>query len=139
MHFHPEKSHASATWHTVHAVSGGKDAHGVLETEHIQKGGQGHGYDASRQGAHHHILGSFNSAGDAKAAAESLKGLKCKSHFPGENCVDWTKQAVQHLHANGHISKEKHDHFMAHYDAHQAAVRAKTDTAHNRHEAGHKK
>lgn len=138
VHIHPQESHKSATWHIVHAVSGGEDAHGVLQTEHIKKGGRRRGYNTSSQGAHHQILGSFNNAGDAKAAAESLKGIKCDNHFPDENCVDWTRQAVQHLHANGHISKEKHDQIIAYHDTHQAAVRAKTDTAHNRQEAGHK-
>jgi hypothetical protein len=41
MHFHPEKERKVATWHIVHAVSGGKDAKGVLETdsEHKYMGG----------------------------------------------------------------------------------------------------
>ena len=49
------------------------------------------------------ILGGFefNSAGEVKAAAESLKGLKCKNTYLHENCVDWTKQAVNHLREKG--------------------------------------
>ena len=142
MHFHPQKTDESATWRIVHAVSGGKESHGVLETELQVKGDpedKVKGYDASRQGDHHLILGKFNNVGEAAKAAESLEGLKCTKHFPGENCVDWTKQAVQHLHANKHISKESHDQFMTIYDAHQADVRAKTNTADNKHAAGHKK
>jgi len=138
MHFHPQETHKSATWHTVHAVSGGANAHGILETEHIQKGGQGVGYDKSRQGNHHMVLGSFESASHAKAAMESLKGIHCKAAFPGENCVDWTKKAVDHLHANGHIDAAHHTQFTNHYNTHAANVRTTTGTAANKAAAGHK-
>ena len=139
MQFHPQASHASATWHSVHAVSGGEGAHGVLETEHRQRGGAGKGYDASRQGNHHMILGSFNNVGDVKKAAESIKHLKCHNQFPGENCVDWTKKAVEKLHADKHISDAHKDHFMTHYNTHQADVRKNTATAANKAAAGHHK
>jgi hypothetical protein len=141
MQFHPQSTHASATWHAVHAVSGGAGAGGVLETEHRQMGGKDKGYDASRQtgtGRNHMVLGSFKTAGDAKKAAESLKGIKCTSSFPGQNCVDWTKHAVDKLHADGHISEAKKNEFTAHYNKHEATVRKTTGTAANKKAAGHK-
>ena len=138
VHIHPENSHASATWHAVHAVSSGKQGNGVLETEHVPKGGQGQGYDASRQGPHHMILGSVTGAANAKNLAQSLTGLKCQKKFPTENCVDWTKQAVDHLHASGHISAADHAKFTNHYNPHQATVRSNTATAANIKNAGHK-
>ena len=139
MHFHPQETHKSATWHTVHAVSGGADAHGVLQTEQIQMGGKGVGYDKSRQGPHHMILGSFDNAPAAKAAVDKLKGIHCTGTFPGQNCVDWTKMAVNKLHADGHISDDKKAEFMAHYDHHAPTVRGNTGTAANKAAAGHKK
>lgn len=117
----------------------GKDVKGVLETVHQPKGGQGHGYDPSRQENHHHILGSFDRAGEAKAAVGPLKGLKCKNAYPNKNCDDWTKQAVDHLHAQGHIKEDEHKHFTDLYKAHEAEVREKTNTAANRKKAGHPK
>ena len=100
-------------------------------------GGSEKGYDPSRQGDHHHVLGSLPSAKDARAAAKSLKGIKCRNQFPDHNCVDWTKKAVDHLHAQGHIDATKHAEFMDHYNTHQANVRAATSTAENKHGAHH--
>ena len=132
MQFHPQTSHASATWHSVDAASD-KGSGGVLQTDHRIHGGKnGGGYDASKQGKNHMILGSFKSAGHAKAAAESLKGIHCEHPFPAENCVDWTKKAVQKLHDDKHITTERKDAFMAHYNKHAETVRAKTGTADNK-------
>jgi hypothetical protein len=85
------------------------------------------------------ILGNLASAKDAHAAAESIKGIHLTNHFPGENCVDWTKKAVQHLHENGYIDAAHRDTFNAHYDTHQGNVRATTSTAGNiKNATGHK-
>ena len=47
--FHPQKSHKTATWHVVDALSA-KGANGVLQTDLRTKGGEkGGGYDASKQ------------------------------------------------------------------------------------------
>ena len=97
------------------------------------KGGtNGGGYDADKQGNHHMILGSFSNAAAAKAAAESLKGIHCQQAFPTENCVDWTKKAVQKLHDDGHIDAAHKNTFMTHYDTHAATVRATTNTEANK-------
>jgi hypothetical protein len=84
------------------------------------------------------ILGSFSSAKDAHAAAESIKGIHCTENFPGQNCVDWTKKAVQHLHDAGHVDAAHHAAFNAHYDAHAGNVRAATSTPANKKAAGSK-
>ena len=142
MQFHPQNKVDSAQWHRVHAVSGGPENHGILETEHTVKGGPGKGYDPAKQkqdGHHHMILGSFNSHGDAKKAAESLKGIKCTSTFPGQNCVDWTKHAVEKLHTDGHISADHKKAFMDHYNTHAETVRKTTSTAENKAAAKGKK
>ena len=73
------------------------------------------------------------------AAAKSLEGIKCTEPYPEHNCVDWTKQAVDHLHAQGHIKEDEHKHFTDLYKAHEAEVREKTNTAANRKKAGHPK
>ena len=78
------------------------------------------------------ILGSFSNAAAAKAAAESLKGIHCQQAFPTENCVDWTKKAVQKLHDDGHIDAAHKNTFMTHYDTHAATVRATTNTEANK-------
>jgi len=142
MQFHPQNKVDSAQWHRVHAVSGGPENHGVLETEHSVKGGPGKGYDPAKQhadGHSHMILGSFNSHGDAKKAAESLKGIKCDSKFPGQNCVDWTKHAVDKLHADGHINAADHQKFTNHYNTHAENVRKATSTTENKAAAKGKK
>ena len=135
LHFHPQNKDDNAHWHRVHAVSSEAKHRGVLQTDHNEKGGPGHGYDPARQsdpGHHHMILGNFNNHDDAKKAAESLKGVSCTSKFPGQNCVDWTKHAVEKLHTEGHISEAHKDEFMAHYEKHAKNVREKTDTPKNR-------
>jgi hypothetical protein len=133
IHVHPQSTHASASWHKVHAVSDKTTGTGVLYTEHKPMGGKGKGYDTARQtpqGHEHMILGSnIKSAGDAKKIAESLKGLHCEHPFPGENCVDWTKKAVEKLHADGHIDTAHKDQFMEHYNTHEATVRTNTGKA----------
>jgi len=143
IHVHPQSSHASASWHKVHAVSDKQSGTGVLYTEHKPMGGKDKGYDAGRQtleGHQHMILGSnIKSAGDAKKVAESLKGLHCTNPFPGENCVDWTKQAVEKLHADGHIDTAHKDAFMTHYNTHAPTVRTTTGTAANKAAAGVKR
>ena len=135
MQFHPEHKDDHAHWDRVHAVSGDAKNRGHLEVEHTPKGGPNRGYDPAKQhedGHHHMILGSFNNHADAHRAAQSLTGLKCDGKFPGHNCVDWTKKAVEKLHADGHIDAAHKDHFMAHYNAHAENVRAKTNTHENR-------
>jgi len=126
MHIHPQKSHKTGTWHIVDAASE-KGKAGVLQTEHQTFAG----YDKDRQGPHHMILGSFPNAPAAHAAAASIKGIHCTAQFPGENCVDWTKNAVTKLHNEGHISTANKNTFMAHYDTHAPTVRANTGTAAN--------
>jgi len=140
MHFHPQNDHKSANWHVAHAVSN-KEKAGVLETEIKTKGGKNKGYETGRQnspGHSHMILGSFPNAAKAKEAADSLHGVHCHQTFPGENCVDWTKKAVEHLHTAGHIDATHKAAFMAHYDAHASTVRTNTNTKANRDAAGHK-
>jgi len=135
MQFHPEHKDDHAQWHRVHAVSGDAKNRGVLETEHTVKGGPNKGYDPAKQthnGDHHMILGSFHSHDDAKKAAESLAHIKCDSKFPGQNCVDWTKHAVDKLHADGHINAADHQKFTAHYNEHAETVRKNTSTPENR-------
>jgi hypothetical protein len=127
MHIHPQNSHKTANWHIVDAASE-KGKGGVLQTDHQPMVG----YDKTRQGEHHMILGSFPNAASAHAAAESLKGIHCTEKYPGHNCVDWTKAAVAKLHEDKHIKDDKKAEFDAHYTQHAATVRAKTDTAANR-------
>jgi len=137
LHFHPQTSQPKAEWHTVDAASE-KGKKGVLQTEMRTKGGnkastpeKDRGYDASRQGDHHMILGHFTSGAKAKEAAKSLKDIHCTEKFPGENCVDWTKQAVVKLHADGHISDEHKAAFLKHYEDHAGNVRTTTGTPAN--------
>jgi len=135
MQFHPEHKDDHATWHRVHAVSGDAKNRGVLETEHTVKGGPNKGYDPAKQhadGHHHMILGTFADHHAAKTAAESLKGIKCDGKFPGHNCVDWTKHAVDKLHADGHINAADHHAFTTHYNTHAETVRSNTNTHENR-------
>jgi hypothetical protein len=126
MHIHPQNSHKTAAWHIVDAASE-KGKGGVLQTDHQKMTG----YDKDRQGQHHMILGSFGNAAAAHAAAESIKGIHCSQPYPGQNCVDWTKNAVAKLHSEGHISNDKKAEFDAHYAKHAETVRAKTGTAAN--------
>jgi len=137
MRFHPQNKVKTAKWDVVHAVSDNIDGKGVLVTAHEERGGKdddkyGPGYDPSHHNEHHHILGDFRDRKSAKAAAESLTQFKCQKPFPDHNCVDWTKQAVDHLHTQGHIDDEKHAHFTKLYNDHQAAVRVNTNTDINR-------
>jgi len=135
IHFHPEHKDDHAHWHRVHAVSSDAKHRGVLETEHTEKGGPHKGYDPAKQhadGHHHMILGSFHNHDDAKKAAESLKGIKCDTKFPRQNCVDWTKHAVDKLHADGHINVANHQAFTNHYNEHAETVRKDTNTPENR-------
>jgi len=139
MHIHPQNRLKKAKWHIIHAVSN-PSGNGVLETEHKTMGGllKG-GYKPASQhnnGAEHHILGQFNSAKEAKAAARSLTHLRCTNGYPHENCVDWTRQAVNRLHQQGHIDAAHHDMFTNIYNNHEATVRANTDTHENRINAG---
>ena len=133
LHFHPaaaptkENTHESAPGHLhiVEAVAV-KGAGGVLQTDHKSI----KGYDKSRQGDHHMILGSFPSHADAKkAATEVSNNIHCE--HPSQNCVDWTEAAVRMLHRDGHINEEHKNAFMAHYDTHAATVRMNTDIAAN--------
>ena len=139
MRFHPENKAEVARWHVVDALSN-KRNNGVLVTKHEERGGRrdpiNTGYDPARNDENHHILGSYKDHASAKAAAESLTGLKCTKPYPDHNCVDWTKQAVDHLHAQGHINEDKHKQFTDLYNAHQAEVRKKTNTDDNRKHAG---
>jgi len=136
--FHPKEKTDLARWDIVHAVSDKKDGKGVLVTEHDERGGKhdtkyGPGYDPSKHDANHHILGDIKDRKTAKKLAKSLtKKFKCKQAFPDDNCVDWTKQAIDHLHDKKHISDEKHEHFTKLFNDHQAAVRDKTNTETNR-------
>jgi len=127
MHIHPQNSHATAKWHIVDAASE-KGKAGVLQTDHQEK----FGYDKTKQGPNHMILGSFENAAAAHAAAASIKGIHCEHPFPGQNCVDWTKNAVAKLHGEGHISNDKKAEFDAHYTQHAPGVRSTTDTPENR-------
>jgi len=127
MHIHPENSHATAKWHIVDAASE-KGKGGVLQTDHQEI----NGYDKTRQGANHMILGSFPNAAAAHAAATKLEGVKCTATYPTHNCVDFTKNAVAQLHADKHISDDDKAKFDAHYAKHADTVRAKTDTPANR-------
>jgi len=140
IHVHPHDSHASASWHKVHAVSDKAGGTGVLYTEHKPMGGKNKGYDAGRQtlpGHEHMILGSnIKSAAEAKAVAESLKGIHCEHPFPGQNCVDWTKHAVEKLHTDGHIDTAHKNAFMDHYNTHAETVRTNTGTPGNKEAAG---
>jgi hypothetical protein len=140
MHIHPAARSARAKWHIIHAVSAGAEGQGVLETEHRKMGGvlKG-GYNPANQnrnGAEHHILGTFNNAKQAKAAARSLRHLHCTNQYPHENCVDWTTQAVQRLHQQGHIGNAGYTHFANLYNYHQGAVRVNTNTHEARINAG---
>jgi len=126
MHIHPQNSHKTAAWHIVDAKSEQGKA-GVLSTDHEKNGG----YDKSRQGQHHMILGSFPNAAAAHAAAESIKGVHCTAPFPGQNCVDWTKAAVTQLHNEGHIDATHKNAFMDHYNTHAGNVRTTTGTPAN--------
>jgi hypothetical protein len=135
--FHPQEKSQKDVWHVVHAVSNNKDGKGVLETEHLVHGQKddkkhGAGYDPAHHNEHHHILGSYKDHESAAAAAHSLTQFKCKKQYADHNCVDWTKQAIDHLHAEKHIDDDKHKHFTELYEANKDAVREKTNTPENR-------
>ena len=131
MHIHPPGKNkdplASSLWYIVEA-RGSRNNKGVLKTTHSIMGENGIGYDPALQGSHHLILGSLK-ANDAKEAAKSLEDIKCTGMFPAQNCVDWTRIAVDHLHQQKHISDSNHAHFMDIYNTHQGEVRKRTDTA----------
>jgi len=141
---HPPATHASASWHDVHALSN-KEKAGVLETVHEEKGGHakdGHpgGFDHTRHIGptnHNVFLGNIADATKARKAAKSLKDIHCHQTFPSENCADWTKLAVDKLHADKHIDAAHKATFMAHYDLHKDAVRTTTGTRANKLAAGH--
>lgn len=110
-------------------MSDKKDGKGVLQTVYEERG-------------HDEIylkLGSFRDRPSAKTAAQSLLKFKCKNPYPKDNCVDWTKPAVDHLHAQGPIEEEDHNHFTDLYNAHKEAVRKKTNITANGINAGHPK
>jgi len=135
--FHPTDKAKLAKWDVVHAVSNNKNGKGVLVTAHEEWGGKhdekhGPGYDPGLHNEHHHILGDIKDRKTAKALAKSLTQFKCEKPFPEHNCVDWTKQAIDHLHTEGHINDEKHQHFTKLFNDHQAAVRVETNTDANR-------
>jgi len=137
--FHPQEKSQKDVWHVVHAVSNNKDGKGVLETEHIENGGKddkkhGPGYDPAHHNEHHHILGSYKDHKSAKAAAHSLTQFKCQKQYPADNCVDWTKKAIDHLHAKKQIDDDKHKHFTEIFEANKDTVRKNTNTVDNRKE-----
>jgi hypothetical protein len=138
--FHPNRKVAVAHWDVVDALSDKRNGKGILQTVHEERGGKedqlNSGYNPARHDQHHHILGSYTDRASAKAAAVSIAGIKCKKPYPEHNCVDWTKKAIDHLHAKGDINEEKHKQFTDLYNAHQADVRKKTNTAENRKAAG---
>jgi len=154
--FHPQEKSQKDVWHVVHAVSNNEDGKGVLETEHLVHGQKddkkdGPGYDPAHHNEHHHILGSYKDHESAAAAAHSLLQFKCTKPYPDHNCVDWTKQAIDHLYAEKHINDEKHTHFTTLYNDHEKDVRENTavhkksawgkkpNTAENEGKAGHPK
>jgi hypothetical protein len=135
--FHPQNKAKTAVWHVVHATSNNVNGKGVLETEHLIHGTKddikhGQGYDPALQGPNHHILGNFRDHESAKAAVEKIKQFKCTDPYPGHNCVDFTKQAIDHLHAEKHIGDTEHEHFTKLYNDHKDTVRENTNTADNR-------
>jgi len=135
--FHPQDKSQKDPWHVVHAASNNENGKGVLETEHLVYGTKddkkhGPGYDPAHHNEHHHILGNYKDHESAAAAAKSLTHFKCEKQYPDHNCVDWTKQAIDHLHAEKHIGDDKHQHFTELYEAHEAEVRKKTNTDDNK-------
>jgi len=135
--FHPTDKAKLAKWDVVHAVSNNKNGKGVLVTAYEERGGKhdikhGPGYDPGLHNEHHHILGDIKDRKTAKRIAKSLKIFKCEKPYPDHNCVDWTKQAIDHLHEKKVINDEKHQEFTNLYNDHQDAVRKKTDTDANR-------
>jgi len=134
LHFHPKETDKNANWHVVDAASE-KGSGGILQTEHRTFTAAHGGYDASKQtsspGSQHFVFGKFESAAHAEAAAKSIKGINCEHPFPHQNCVDFTKNAVEKLHKDGHINDDRKNEFMKHYNDHAETVRKNTGTAAN--------
>jgi len=135
LHFHPKESDKNAKWHVVDAASE-KGSGGVLQTEHRTFGPEHGGYDKSKQesskGSNHYIFGKFNNAEHAEQAAKSIAGINCEHPYPYQNCVDFAKKAVEKLHTDGFIDKDRKNEFMKHYNEHSETVRKNTGTTANK-------
>jgi hypothetical protein len=106
-HPHPENTE-DKKWHEVHALSK-PGQNGVLQTEWTPgKKDFVHGY-AGKPGttAHHHVIGEFANQAKAIEASKSVsKNVHMEGQFPGHNCVDCTKEAVDHLVNKKHIKDD---------------------------------
>ena len=126
----------------MHAVSDkeNKDPKGALAVEQINREGytQGRPVSATSQ---HHVIGEFKSHADAERAMKSLHTVKLDKPYPQENCVDWTKKAVDHMVANGHMTSHSNGvaGFNNIHDTNKDAVRQTTGTKANKKAAGSKR
>jgi len=130
LHIHPAGAGKnSGKWHVVDArIPEKAPSNSKLITVHDKKANYDPGLQKGKKGNHeHHILGKFHgNDNQAKILAESLKALQLTKEYPKENCVDWTKMAVNHLHAEQHITDEGHKLFTDIHDEHHEAVRKAT-------------
>jgi len=142
LHVHPTGDGVKNNqWHVMHAVSdkGGKPS-GVLYTEKQDRDGYKHP-TTTKATSQHHVIGEFKSHADAERAMTSLQNIHLKDAYPKQNCVDWTKHAVDHMAANGHMTSHSNGvaEFNKIHSANKDAVRAKTGTAANKKAAGVKR
>lgn len=126
----------------MHAVSDkdNKDPKGALAVEQQTKEGYTHGR-TGKDTSHHHVIGEFKSHADAERAMASLHGVKLSKPYPQENCVDWTKKAVDHMVANGHMTSHSNgvQGFNTIHNENKDTVRKNTGTKSNKKAAGSKR
>jgi len=142
LHIHPTGDGVKNNqWHVMHAVSDKTNTpKGALHTEQKDKEGYTHGRPL-KDDSQHHVIGEFKSHADAERAMKSLHDVKLHEAYPQQNCVDWTKHAVDHMVEHGHMTS--HSNGVAGFNAIHAAnkdtVRTNTGTAANKKAAGSKR
>jgi len=143
LHIHPTGEGVKDNkWHIMHAVSdkANKDPKGALAVEQKNEKGYTHGRPV-KPTSQHHVIGEFKSHADAERAMESFHNVKLHQPYPKENCVDWTKKAVDHMVSNNLMTSHSNgvQGFHNIHDTNKDTVRATTATKANKKEAGSKR
>jgi hypothetical protein len=133
LHYHPKEA-KKGDLHILEAVSDDDPKHnGVLQISHTPMG-QYNPQSASTTTRH---IADFPSKEAAMVAMNDvLQNVKLTQKFPYENCVDWTCQAVQHMAGKGRVPQASANAFEDYYNKHKDVVRATTNTAEHRKNAG---
>jgi len=98
LQFHPHPDNTKdKKYHEMHALSNPAEK-GVLKTEWTPgKKDFDHAF-AARPGSQHHVIGEFANQAKAMDAVRSInKNVALDKPFPGQNCVDCTRMAVDHM------------------------------------------